>query len=126
MAEIIMPAAAHSRVLRHPAAPRTAFSRPPSCRYERKAAGALPAAAHDRVPDAYMHVARLSDDVIALRGELEAARAAAAQAGATWDTFRKERDVHRMHHKRVTQARARACSSPGVPYSITHRACCTM
>jgi len=26
-----------------------------------------------------------------------------AQASATWDKFRKERDFHRMHHKRVAQ-----------------------
>ena len=25
------------------------------------------------------------------------------QASATWDKFRKERDFHRMHHKRVAQ-----------------------
>lgn len=25
------------------------------------------------------------------------------QASATWDKFRKERDFHRMHHKRVSQ-----------------------
>lgn len=25
------------------------------------------------------------------------------QASATWDRFRKERDFHRMHHKRVAQ-----------------------
>lgn len=27
----------------------------------------------------------------------------AVQASATWDKFRKERDFHRMHHKRVAQ-----------------------
>ena len=77
------------------------------CRYERKAAGALPLSPPPRVPDAYMHNATLSDDVIALQNEVAAARAVAAKASATWDTLRKERDFHRMHHKRVTQEKGR-------------------
>lgn len=39
----------------------------------------------------------------ALRAELNDAKTIAAKASATWDKFRKERDFHRMHHKRVAQ-----------------------
>lgn len=39
----------------------------------------------------------------ALRHELTEAKTIAAKASATWDKFRKERDFHRMHHKRVAQ-----------------------
>jgi hypothetical protein len=39
----------------------------------------------------------------ALRGELGAVRAAASTATGSWEQLRKERDFHRMHHKRVAQ-----------------------
>jgi len=45
----------------------------------------------------------LEEEVASLRAELSSAHAVAGRAGATWDTFRKERDFHRMHHKRVAQ-----------------------
>ena len=32
-------------------------------------------------------------------------QAIAERAQGTWDKFRKERDFHRMHHKRVVQVR---------------------
>lgn len=32
-------------------------------------------------------------------------KAIADRAQGTWDKFRKERDFHRMHHKRVVQVR---------------------
>ena len=35
---------------------------------------------------------------------------AGLQASATWDKFRKERDFHRMHHKRVAQEKNRLIS----------------
>lgn len=38
-----------------------------------------------------------------MRQELAAAREVADRASSTWDKFRKERDYHRMHHKRVAQ-----------------------
>jgi len=41
--------------------------------------------------------------LVAIRQELAAAREVAARASGTWDKFRKERDFHRMHHKRVAQ-----------------------
>ncbi len=39
----------------------------------------------------------------ALRNELAAVRAAASVATGSWAQLRKERDFHRMHHKRVAQ-----------------------
>jgi hypothetical protein len=38
-----------------------------------------------------------------LRHDLEASKSITAKATSTWDKFRKERDFHRMHHKRVGQ-----------------------
>lgn len=45
----------------------------------------------------------LEEEVAALRRELDNAKLIASKASATWDQFRKERDFHRMHHKRVAQ-----------------------
>lgn len=45
--------------------------------------------------------------VVALRQELTKMQAIAERAQSTWDKFRKERDFHRMHHKRVVQVRGR-------------------
>jgi WD40 repeat protein len=39
----------------------------------------------------------------ALRDQVEKMREVATKAQSTWDKFRKERDFHRMHHKRVVQ-----------------------
>jgi len=38
-----------------------------------------------------------------LRNEVEKARQVAQTAKQSWDKFRKERDFHRMHHRRVVQ-----------------------
>lgn len=45
----------------------------------------------------------LEEEIGNIRRELNEARAIAGKASATWDKFRKERDFHRMHHKRVAQ-----------------------
>jgi hypothetical protein len=45
----------------------------------------------------------LEDELAAMRQESAAAREVAVRASGTWDKFRKERDFHRMHHKRVAQ-----------------------
>ena len=75
--------------------------------------------ATDRVPDAYMHNAKLSDEIISLRKQLAKANSIAAKASSTWDTFRKERDFHRMHHKRVVQVRSLpTCTSQGDYYTL--------
>lgn len=83
-----------------------------TCRYELKSAGKLAAAATDRVPDAHRHNAQLSDEIIMLRKRLEKANSVAEKASSTWDTFRKERDFHRMHHKRVVQVCVHAHGTP--------------
>merc|ERR1719156_68663 len=45
--------------------------------------------------------------VVLSRQELEKARMVADKAKQTWDKFRKERDFHRMHHRRVVQEKNR-------------------
>ena len=55
------------------------------------------------VPDVYMKNQELEDAARALNAELGAAKAIAAKATSTWDKFRKERDFHRMQHRRVGQ-----------------------
>jgi hypothetical protein len=70
--------------------------------YELKAKGQLPADVGE-VPDAYMHTRVLEDEVAMLRREVGDAKVLAAKAHETWDKFRKERDFHKMHHKRVVQ-----------------------
>lgn len=52
----------------------------------------------------------LEDELAAMRQELAAAQEVAARASSTWDKFRKERDFHRMHHKRVAQEKNRLIS----------------
>ena len=69
--------------------------------YELKAMGKLEG--NLLVPDIYQRNADLEEEIAALRRELNGAKSIASQATATWDKFRKERDFHRMHHKRVAQ-----------------------
>jgi hypothetical protein len=52
----------------------------------------------------------LEEELSGMRQELAAAREVAARASSTWDKFRKERDFHRMHHKRVAQEKNRLIS----------------
>ena len=50
---------------------------------------------------------------------------AAVQASATWDKFRKERDFHRMHHKRVGQEKNKLIHDMQIlkkHYSMVHSA----
>lgn len=56
-----------------------------------------------RVPDVYVQNQALDRRVHELMDELDQTRALAAKATATWDQLRKERDFHKMHHKRVVQ-----------------------
>mmetsp|Transcript_82801 Transcript_82801/g.146295 ORF Transcript_82801/g.146295 Transcript_82801/m.146295 type:complete len:593 (+) Transcript_82801:119-1897(+) len=55
------------------------------------------------VPDVYTRNHGHQQEVILLREELQKARMVAAKAKDSWDKFRKERDFHRMHHRRVVQ-----------------------
>ena len=71
--------------------------------YEMKATGRLEEENVGSVPDIYILNQQLQDVISTLRAELRSSRAIAEKATSTWDKFRKERDFHRMHHKRVGQ-----------------------
>ena len=51
----------------------------------------------------YLKNAELDGQVKRLREDVVTAQQLAAKAKGTWDKFRKERDFHRMHHRRVVQ-----------------------
>jgi len=55
------------------------------------------------VSDIYQRNENLDDQVKTLREEVTKSRTIAEKARGTWDKFRKERDFHRMHHRRVVQ-----------------------
>jgi len=57
----------------------------------------------EQVPDIYLKNQRLEQELKSLRIQAQDAKEAAAKAQGTWNKFRKERDFHRMHHKRVAQ-----------------------
>jgi len=55
------------------------------------------------VPDIYLRNQQLDDQLKTIKADLYAAQQVAEKARGTWDKFRKERDFHKMHHKRVMQ-----------------------
>lgn len=55
------------------------------------------------VPDIYLRNQALDEQVRELRAHVSKMEAVASKAKGTWDAFRKERDFHRMHHRRVVQ-----------------------
>ncbi|XP_042192511.1 sperm-associated antigen 16 protein isoform X2 [Callorhinchus milii] len=55
------------------------------------------------VPDVYTHNQLLDNRIASLKKELENYKAASHKAGEILIKLRKERDFHRMHHKRVAQ-----------------------
>jgi len=71
--------------------------------YELAARGQLNREDIGAVPDIYTRNQELDDALKHLRVELHDAKAVAGKATGVWDKFRKERDFHRMHHKRVSQ-----------------------
>ncbi|CAM9713984.1 unnamed protein product [Scytosiphon promiscuus] len=73
--------------------------------YELQAKGRLSEEYTTKVPDIYLRNEELDEQVVALRQELTKMKAIAERAQGTWDKFRKERDFHRMHHKRVEKGR---------------------
>ncbi|CAM9146680.1 unnamed protein product [Ectocarpus sp. 12 AP-2014] len=75
--------------------------------YELQAKGRLGEEYTTKVPDIYLRNEELDEQVVALRQELTKMQAIAERAQGTWDKFRKERDFHRMHHKRVVQEKGR-------------------
>lgn len=75
--------------------------------FEKKARGQLNEDDINPVPNVYVKNAELDAQVSKLQDEVGRLVGVAAKAEGTWDTFRKERDFHRMHHKRVTQEKNR-------------------
>ena len=73
--------------------------------YELQAKGKLSEEYTTPVPDIYLRNQELDEQVVNLRQQLDKMRDITAKAQGTWDKFRKERDFHRMHHKRVVQVR---------------------
>jgi len=71
--------------------------------YELQTSGRLQSEDVQVLPDLYLQNRGLAEEVSLLRQELDRARQVADKAKATWDKFRKERDFHRMHHRRVVQ-----------------------
>jgi sperm-associated antigen 16 protein len=71
--------------------------------YEQQAKGKLPPELSSAVPDIYLRNEELDQQIRGLREQVDKMRQVAGRAQATWDKFRKERDFHRMHHKRVVQ-----------------------
>ncbi|KAJ3211601.1 Sperm-associated antigen 16 protein [Dinochytrium kinnereticum] len=59
------------------------------------------------VPDVYQKNQELADSLQKLRIDVENYKEIASKARATYDKLRKERDFHRMHHKRVVQEKNR-------------------
>ncbi|KAJ3284248.1 Sperm-associated antigen 16 protein [Borealophlyctis nickersoniae] len=55
------------------------------------------------VPDVYQRNQDLADALQKLRVDVENYKDIASKARSTYDKLRKERDFHRMHHKRVVQ-----------------------
>ena len=75
--------------------------------YELSSKGKIGEEYTNPVPDIYMRNQELDDQVDNLRQQLAKMREITAKAQGTWDKFRKERDFHRMHHKRVVQEKAK-------------------
>ncbi|CAE8584960.1 unnamed protein product [Polarella glacialis] len=71
--------------------------------YELQQSGKFKDSELEIVPDIYTRNHGLHQEVVLLREELGKARGVAAKAKESWDKFRKERDFHRMHHRRVVQ-----------------------
>ena len=71
--------------------------------YELMSKGKLGEEYTNTVPDIYLRNQELDELVVAMRKEMIKKAAIADKAKGTWDKFRKERDFHRMHHRRVVQ-----------------------
>ena len=71
--------------------------------YELNSKGKLPGELSSVVPDIYLRNEELDQQARVLREQVDKMREVSIKAQSTWDKFRKERDFHRMHHKRVVQ-----------------------
>lgn len=61
----------------------------------------------EKVPDVYMQKAALEEKIRYQEHEMETMRKITEKAKNTWERLRKERDYHRMHHRRVVQEKNR-------------------
>ena len=68
-----------------------------------QAEGKLSSGDMGTVPDIYLRNQQLDDQLKDMGAEIEKMKQISAAAKGTWDKFRKERDFHKMHHKRVMQ-----------------------
>merc|ERR1711971_1456591 len=59
------------------------------------------------VPDPYVRTQLQSEELHLLKQDLDQAKNTASECKTQWDKFRKERDFHRMHHRRGVQERRR-------------------
>lgn len=71
--------------------------------YRLSGEGKLSDADLNTVPDIYLRNQQLNDQLRDMQAELSRMGEVANKARSTWDKFRKERDFHKMHHKRVVQ-----------------------
>jgi WD40 repeat protein len=62
------------------------------------------------VPDVYCRNQELARALEKVRIDVESYKDIASKARSTYDKLRKERDFHRMHHKRVVQEKAKLIS----------------
>ena len=75
--------------------------------YEKATSGQLTPEDVGVVADVYQRNQELDNQIKALRAELDKAKEIAHKARSTWDKFRKERDFHRMNHRRVVQEKSK-------------------
>eukprot|EP00397_Hematodinium_sp_SG-2012_P020052 GEMP01020637.1.p1 GENE.GEMP01020637.1~~GEMP01020637.1.p1 ORF type:complete len:567 (+),score=128.01 GEMP01020637.1:211-1911(+) len=57
----------------------------------------------EEVPDLYVKTQTMSSEISGLANRTRHAEALTEVARKSWDKFRKERDFHRMHHRRIVQ-----------------------
>ncbi|KAJ3026053.1 UNVERIFIED_CONTAM: Sperm-associated antigen 16 protein [Siphonaria sp. JEL0065] len=75
--------------------------------YELQQKGNMAPEDRNIVPDVYIKNQELADSLQKLRIDVDNYKEIASKARATYDKLRKERDFHRMHHKRVVQEKNR-------------------
>merc|ERR1712032_315884 len=56
-----------------------------------------------QIPDIYVQKEKLESKVKYLQQNLDRMESITEKVKSTWDNLRKERDYHRMHHRRVLQ-----------------------
>jgi hypothetical protein len=72
--------------------------------------GRVPADDARAVPDIYTKNQQLEAELQQLRAQVQRAEKVAEDAKGMWDKFRRERDTHKMHHRRVVQEKDKLLS----------------